>query len=254
MIRAHGIDLSKWNVSFNKPKETPLPVDFAIQRLSYGLMPDERLMELHTQIKEIPIRGAYHYFSSAANWQQQAAHFLSLVDRLGEFDFYALDIEKYYNKKSAGFASGARLWIEEIARQTGKRVMLYTNPDVYVNWLLPYGVWMSDLPLWIAQYWWLPSPEKNPGMAKMKRSEWRIYQYTKNGDGDAYGVGSDYVDLNVYNGTVEEMRDWLGMDETTGPDDPDEGKEYFYMGFDAGVARAEEIIAQAKTDISNLRS
>ncbi|MDH5606186.1 MAG: glycoside hydrolase family 25 protein [Anaerolineae bacterium] len=210
--RAHGVDVSKWNGSFSLPAPPPLPVDFVIQRVSYGGMADEKLEVLHAQIQCIALRGAYHYFSSALSWQSQADIFLRLAGRSGGYHFFALDLERDFNKRSAGFASGARQWIERVGQESGKRVLLYTNPAVYQDWLLPFGGWMEEHPLWVAQYWWLPSPEKSPGMKSMKRADWTFYQYTRRGNGRAYGSGSDHIDLNVFNGTADDLRSWLDVD------------------------------------------
>lgn len=218
--RAHGGDVSKWNDYFLPPANTPLPLDFMIQRIGYGQKPDEKLNELHAQIQPIPIRGGYHYFSSAVSWEMQADTFLERVTRLGGYHFYACDVETAYNKKSAGFASGAHKWINKVNQETGLKVLLYTNPAVYKDWLLPYGDWMRNYPLWIAQYWWLPSPDKDPGMLGMKRSDWDWYQYTYHGDGEAYGVGSKQFDLNTFNGTPAQMRTYLDLDDLPPPTDP----------------------------------
>jgi hypothetical protein len=42
MTRAHGIDISKWNTSFEPPYTLELPIQFVIQRLSYAGREDEK--------------------------------------------------------------------------------------------------------------------------------------------------------------------------------------------------------------------
>ena len=93
MIRATGIDISKWDFPY-----TPKPVDFVIQRLSYGLMQDERLAELTPLVIQAPVKGAYHYYSSGSPWQTQMDFFLGLEG--GKYDFLCLDIEKLFNTDS----------------------------------------------------------------------------------------------------------------------------------------------------------
>ncbi len=220
MSRAHGIDISKWNSTFEPSANPPLPIDFVIQRLSYAGREDERVAEINTGVQQVGIRGAYHYFSSGVTWRQQADLFINLADTYGPFHFLTLDFEKAYNKQSAGFALDAKQWIDYVAQETGKKVLLYTNPSTYREWLMPYTNWMTKYPLWIAQYYYFPSHTKNPNMTGMDRTDWNIYQYTSRGSGSAYGVGSASVDLNVYNDTVEEMKIWLGLEDGGGTSPP----------------------------------
>ena len=221
MARAHGIDVSKWQRYFD-PAVNPDDINFIVVRVSYGMKKDEAYDKMLEAIQPIPIRGTYHYFSSGSPWQMQADHFLDLVRDQG-FHFHALDIESGYNKKSAGFALQAEKWMQYVADATGQRVLLYTNPSIYNTWLKPYGDWMSEWPLWIAQYWNEPHRDKNPGLPRGV-TEWKFYQYSAdappNGKGKEYGVGSTNIDLNVYNGTVAELREWLGLDKEKGPVEP----------------------------------
>lgn len=218
-MRSHGIDISKYQVSFSPPMIPPNPIDFCIQRTGYGLRQDERYEELWDGVKQIPIRGAYHYFSSAVGWEHQANFFMETQAK-HDYHFLALDIEVYYNKKSEGFWWGAKRFIDKVAKDTGKKVLVYTNPNVYKTWLLPYGDWMKDYPLWIAQYWLAYSPEKNPGMYRMKRTDWKFYQYTDKAKGASYGVRSGGIDLNVFNGTAEQLLDWVGISDNTSDKPP----------------------------------
>jgi GH25 family lysozyme M1 (1,4-beta-N-acetylmuramidase) len=139
------------------------------------------------------------------------------MKRRRPFHFLALDFETAYNKKSAGFALDAKEWIDHVAQESGLKVLLYTNPSTYREWLMPYGTWQRSYPLWIAQYYYFPSHTKNPSMYGMDRDDWDIYQYTAKGKGSAYGVGSASVDLNVYKSTYADMRNRFKANETPAP-------------------------------------
>jgi GH25 family lysozyme M1 (1,4-beta-N-acetylmuramidase) len=215
MSRAHGIDISKYQVNFDATVN-PGDINFVIMRISYAMMADERYDGMIKAIQPVPIRGAYHYFSSGSPWRMQADNFLSLAKGMG-FHFYALDIEEAYNKQSADFAGNARKWIQYVADETGQRVLLYTNLNIYNTWLRPFGDWMRQWPLWIAQYWDPPSRDKNPALPQgVPDGEWTIWQYSAdtppNNLGAAYGVSSPNIDLDVYNGTVAQMREWLRLE------------------------------------------
>lgn len=207
-MRAIGIDISKWDISFN-PDKAVEPIDFVIQRTGYGMMTDRAFDTLYPGVLKVPIRGAYHYLSTGSPWQAQADKFISLVGER-KYHFYACDFESAYNAMSVKFSMEANQWMDYVARKTGKLVLLYTNPSLYDEFAWHY---CFGWPLWIAQYWLFPSPNKNPGMPK-RRKDWNIYQYSadNNGKSKAYGCGANSVDIDVYNGTVDEMRAWLKID------------------------------------------
>lgn len=211
MERAHGIDISKWQVSFD-PTVNPDDIHFVVMRAGYGIFPDPIFDKLHDSIQPIEVRGIYHYFRSEWDWKSQADFFLTLVENKG-FHFYALDIETGDNVRSRTFAQGAEQWLKYVAEKSGKPVILYTNPAVYNGWLKPYGNWMTQYPLWLAQYWLQPDRNKKPGLPTGV-TDWKIWQYSADGNfkGKEYGVGSRHIDLDVFNGTVEELHQWVGLD------------------------------------------
>ena len=132
------------------PSVNPDDTNFVVMRTSYGLMTDEKCEDFLEAIQPLPGRGAYHYFSSGSPWEDQAELFLSLTKDKG-FHFFALDIDKAFNKSSMGFIQSAEKWMNFVAKETGKRVLLYTNPSVYIEWLMPFAEaekpWMQDWPL-----------------------------------------------------------------------------------------------------------
>ena len=215
MTRAQGVDVSHWDISF-EPEKASKPIDFAIMKLSEAVYPDPKITEIWEGVKKVPIRGAYHYLRSMWGWKEQADKFLELATPL-DFHFYCLDFEGIGNTLDRTFALLAQSWMAYVAMQTKKRVVLYTNPSHYDADLYPYGDWMQLYPLWIAQYWKTPSPDRNPALPKKrKKGDWHIWQWASEinypGHGHEYGCGGNSVDLNIYNGMVDEMRLWLRLD------------------------------------------
>lgn len=225
-MRAQLIDLSKWNQGFDPgavASEEGVVLDGAILRAGYGLMPDPLFAALVQAARPLPVRAAYHYFSSGSPWEAQAQFFLRQVAGK-QLHFFVLDFESAYNSKSSGFALGAQKWLEFVADRTGRRVVLYTNPSIYHEWLSPYGDWMADWPLWIAQY---PYPSWNEYLDRIRtqttiqpwlpkgRKVWKLWQYSADGNakGAEFGVKSRHVDLNVFNGTLAELKIWAAVDQ-----------------------------------------
>lgn len=223
-MRAQLIDLSKWNAAWD-PTGAEKKIDGVIMRASYGLVPD-RLFETFYPISlSIPVRGVYHYFSSGSSWQDQAGFFLNQIEGK-DIHFMVLDFERSYNHMSAEFTLDAGNWMADVGRRSQKRVLLYTNASTYDEWLTPYCDWMERWQLWIAQYpyrhWnrYLESIQTEstikPGLPK-GRHDWSIWQYSADGNqrGGLFGVKSRDVDINVYNGTPEELQNWAGIDSVT---------------------------------------
>jgi GH25 family lysozyme M1 (1,4-beta-N-acetylmuramidase) len=223
-MRAHGVDLSHWDVSFDPAKATGV-IDFAIQKVSEGVIVDPMVNAIWSGVQKVPIRGAYHYLRSGINWQTQANVFLAAVS-LHDFHLYALDFEGTGNQMGAGFADITHQWIDYVIAKTGKRVLLYTNPAHYDADLWPYGDWMKDYPLWLAQYWTANvGPARNPSLPKKRKAgDWAIYQYASEvnfaGHAKEYGTPVNSIDLNVFNGTAAEMRAWAGVGAAPVPVSP----------------------------------
>jgi GH25 family lysozyme M1 (1,4-beta-N-acetylmuramidase) len=229
MTRAFGIDVSKWDASI-----PPSPdVDFIIQRASYGgwwaSHRDEKFIQFLPSVMSVPIRGAYHYFSSKRSWKEQADKFLSVVSGL-DYHFYVCDVETLYNDMNKTFIASAMEWCKYVHEKTGKKVVLYSNYYVYRDYIHAYdGVRASQYDFWFA---WYPDtipvntrdnfqPPLPPG-----RKSWSLWQFSpgeSNDFGTPLGIGRRGVDVNVFNGTVADMRLWLGMDDA--PEVPPEVEE-----------------------------
>ena len=208
LLRAHGIDISKFQKYFHKPGLTPYPIDFVIQRIRYKIWEDSLLNELYESMLEVSIRGGYIYFGSDFDWKRQADLMLESMEGK-EYHFLGLDFERYWNVKSEKFAYDARSITYYLQEQSGLPVYFYTNPYTFNNWLKPYGWTPEEFPMWWAQWYYVASPFKDPTVP----GSWKFWQYWADGNkqGKKYGVGSTDVDLDVYNGTVEELKTELNL-------------------------------------------
>lgn len=224
---AQGIDLSKWNVSYDASVK---PVDFVIQRVSYGITADQKLEELWVDTQPVPIRGCYHYYMSRFDWQRQADFYLEMAD--DRYAFYAWDYEtigNFLTKETAADAIRAMQYIQE---QTGKPCFLYTNPATYTASFTNNKLDPSGFPLWVSQWfersWYYSDNVTGPNLPVGVNSFdiWQYggdYRHPEKGwsvpgykQGAEYGVENDSIDLNAYNGTPQQMAERLGLDA----DDP----------------------------------
>lgn len=159
-------------------------------------------------------------------WQEQADFFLSKVAGK-DISFFALDVERgpdpethigyEHNIFTADDVRNIKTWINYVKDKTGKPVLLYTNADVYISELLTHGGQiLADLDLWLAGYPHAPNRDEQDPLQffKLPANNWRFWQYSadKNGEGAVYGVKSPDIDLNVFNGTRDELFAWLGLE------------------------------------------
>lgn len=222
--RAHGIDISKYDLTFDPAKATE-QLDFVVQRASYRTTKDEAFDTLNVGVQKMPIRLAYHYLNSDTDWKRQYDTFMNVVAGKN-FHAYVCDFEDSFNSMSPTFAKMAWDFCKQVVIDTGKRCMLYTGFYDYRDYLVPsqtqYGINWNLVDLWIAQYWNVPNPDANPNLPVGRTSGWSMWQYTAKGNGALYGTGrSTACDLDVFNGTVTDMKNWLGIAEPTPePDAP----------------------------------
>jgi lysozyme len=213
--RAVGIDISKYQGVY-KPQAHH---DFVILRATVGAGADPLYEENLFNIGDNAI-GAYHYFLSNIDWREQADNLMTTAH---DADFFALDFEKIYNEPSAYFAEDARHFVEFVRDDTGKQVLFYSNPSTIQEWMFQYNVcWVRDYAnLWVAQWpyhgWndilatipddWTWQPRLPAGCEK-----WRFWQYSGDGNrrGSFEGVESYDCDLDVFNGTVDDLHAWIG--------------------------------------------
>lgn len=256
-----GIDVSKYNLGWN-PEMSKAPIGFVIQRASWSLYKDEYFDQIYQHVKKIPIRGAYHYYSSGAPWKAQADLFLSITK--DKFDFLVVDYEKAYNNLSIRTIAEVAEMVKYIKEQTGKRCMLYFSPDVWNTSIKPYKYdsWVNSGDVWIAQYPWtmimdgtaqFKSPMLPTGLKK-----WDFWQY---GGGDVnftagrkagamYGGGLQGMDLNYFNGELAQLQEWVKGQSVT-PLPPANNKYMVSvqtLNIRSGPSTSNTIIGQYHTD------
>jgi GH25 family lysozyme M1 (1,4-beta-N-acetylmuramidase) len=229
MMRALGLDFSEHNGLYTIKPNPPKPVTFVIQRLSYvgygslQLTKDAAINTNSVSVLASPLKGAYHYVASYMDWKKQADYFITLMNN--KFDFWAWDIEKTNNTNVSVFRDGIIPALEYLYNTTKNPGLLYINPDIWATWLVPIQNKLIEffarkdisVGLWIAHYWNTPNPEGNlnyftiGGCSNMPKN-WTMWQYAADASapyGHEYGVASETIDLNVFNGDVTALTTWV---------------------------------------------
>ena len=207
MPRSEGNDISKWQVFFDPTLTTELQ-EFIIQRASWAGYPDELFEEMFVGVSQFPLRGAYHYYSSGIPWLQQAELFKSQVLGRG-FRCLVVDYETKYNNLTERTALELLAFLRWLRDEfPGVQIMVYTSVFIYRDYIEPWAPEVAEFPWWVARFPNTVDPQVDaPDLQEegLERTDWTFWQYSSKGDGKKYGVGSEFIDLNVFNGTTDEL-------------------------------------------------
>lgn len=189
---------------------------FTIIRAGQNLWEDNEFDISWKAAKGILPRGSYFFYDSRVDPKQQARKYIScFADKndLGELPLWC-DFEDTYN----GAFGGWKNWytfIEELKTLApGKQIGIYTG---YYYWrentigkAIPAESlnYFKQYPLWVAAYNLTGPDVPEPW------TSWTLWQFTDNGNGALYGVESGNVDLNRFEGTLEEFRALFGLTDS----------------------------------------
>lgn len=144
--------------------------------------------------------GAYHFMSFRTPGMEQAVNFTSTVPKDKQALPPVVDIELYEEfinspPSQEHFEATLDPILEAMEKEYGKTPILYTTAYVYERYL--QGTY--DNPIWIADHSLPPAlPDGTP---------WMFCQYTYEGQLDGYNGEEPYIDLDVFNGSPEELND-----------------------------------------------
>ena len=189
----HGIDVSHYQGDIDWRKVKEQAIDFAFIKASEGEnMQDDKFDANWEGTAEQSIaRGAYHFFIPSLDPKKQAQNFISKV-KLAPGDFPpVLDVESTNGLPSEQIASKALEWCKTVEAHYGIRPILYCNFNFYNTHLKGH---FDEDALWLARY-----NSRSPGIDR----DWKFWQYTD--EGGLEGIDG-YVDLNVFSGSLPEMR------------------------------------------------
>ena len=219
---ANGVDVSSNQGDFDLDKATAL-AKFMIFRTSVGYYKDSRIAQYWGQSQGKTIRGTYHCLYptstvSEATQKDRISEALKLYK--GDLPF-ALDCEVAGVGLDLVLALGGR-----ILNDSGKYPIIYTSP----GWWGPmWGkatagqraaakTFLAHCPLWVAHYTTLLDPMNVPPWD----DTWDFWQYKIGGPEVALEYGlktwqARAIDLNIYNGTLTQLKTRFGVDTPTPP-------------------------------------
>ncbi|WP_328800270.1 GH25 family lysozyme [Paenibacillus sp. LX16] len=211
---AQGIDVSHHQGDINFKKVAANGISFVFIKATQGKsFRSKTFLKFVKDAKAAGLMiGAYHYVDDSATTpdlaRQEAANFAKAIKDAGGVSTFNLPpVMDYESNKSnlskTTVTAVAKAFLEEVECLTGVRPIVYTYPSFIGNFS-----GLSSYPLWIARY---SATQVPPDASGWKR--WDFWQYSDgsaggtlpNGKMRVNGIGGP-VDLNEYNGTVDELR------------------------------------------------
>lgn len=266
--RAFGVDISRWQDNYKDDGiDEGLPLDFVIQKFGQGYssytLPNhtqyKRWLSQYNSIEHFEIKGGYFWYETEIDPIKQGIIFRE-VDKKKLYDFLVVDFEAYQNVVSPATIQGVKRLVDWFKENSDTPIVIYTNGWVLALMYRYLGNWMDKQDLWFAggslynERLTAPLPDHiMPPLPVLADGQWKLWQYSadKNYAADEldfgeYELGS--IDYNVYNGTLNDMRRWLGKPL---PDDDLPGEGNCEQSYIEGHNQAmKQLIAWAQDKIT----
>ncbi len=215
MNHAYGCDVSHWQgeVDFFQMREAGAA--FVFLKASQAEWTDKRFVRNYQCAKDAGLLvGMYHYLDWSVPAMRQARYFGRLVLDYPPDIEPVLDYEERRNvPPQLNAIANARLFVDTVGDLTNAVCILYTSPGYWREFGRNSVTWEKHL-LWIAHY-----NVSEPAIPAPWR-DWLFWQYTDRGEGRKYGVSSAQIDLNRFNGTVDDLMARYNQGNTGQPTEP----------------------------------
>jgi len=175
------------------------------------------------------LRGGYHFLRWDLSGLLQARIFCDILGTdPGELppvaDFEAPNQGSLYPSNSL-----LEQFLVEVESITDKKPMLYTSPGYWNihgrnKYTKMFDAKWAYYHLWVAHYMltYTPGVSKPDELEpwKSNKKPWKFWQYTNQGEGLAYGAESKAIDLNWFNGTLDDLKKFASVSGGTTPPPP----------------------------------
>jgi lysozyme len=199
--QVHGIDISHyqgevdWNM-LEQTRQGQFPVKFIFMKATEGGDFSDRKFVANFDSARAHgfIRGAYHFYNPKTDANRQADFFIRSV-KLEPGDLPpVLDIEKK-GKSVKKLQDDLKIWLRKVESHYGVKPIIYASYKFKTKYL--NDPVFDSYPYWIAHYY---------VDSVRYQGDWKFWQHTD--VGTLPGIDEE-VDLNVFNGSLSEMKGLL---------------------------------------------
>lgn len=146
--------------------------------------------------------GAYHFFSFDSSGETQADNFIGAVEKLDGMLPPVIDVEYYGGREYDGAAAGdivaeLRIMADRLTEHYGVKPVIYATEDSYADYIAGN---FADCDIWMRNVVTRPRVSDD--------RQWTFWQYTNRGRLHGFSGSEKYIDINVFNGTEEEFKNY----------------------------------------------
>lgn len=199
----HGVDVSHYQGTIDWQTLSQQGLDFAVIKATEGSTHiDDRFDENWQAAEQTHLYlGAYHFFSFDSEGDRQAASYIETVGSLDGKLAPVVDIEYYGTKKSnpperAEVIKKLKDLLDTLEQHYQIKPIIYTTFTVYNDYIKGE---FEGYPLWVRSIYCPP--------AVLFGNKWSFWQYMDTAMLDGYVGDQKYIDVNVFNGTREDLEE-----------------------------------------------
>ncbi len=197
-----GVDVSSYQGAIDWDELSSEDIDFAIIKATEGSgSQDERFAHNWSDAHGTGLLvGAYHFMSFETEGATQAQNIIETVPRTMGMLPVTVDLEFYGDffdnpPTLTRVRSILDPLLQELENHYGQAPIIYATPDAYDRYLQDG---YPDNPIWIRSV--AIPPQLSDGRA------WTIWQYSNRDRLRGYDGKEYYIDMNVFAGTIDELR------------------------------------------------
>ena len=196
-----GVDVSVYQGEINWEILASQKIEFVFIKATEGSSyADEKFVYNWKEADKTSLRlGAYHFFSFDSSGKNQAENFISTVPKRKGMLPPAVDIEFYADKEKKPpdveiTRRELQVLLDELEKEYGAKPILYATEKAYNLYLagqfLEYPIWIRNI---------FSKAQLEDGR------KWTFWQYSDHGRLLGYDGEERFIDLNVFNGTSNEL-------------------------------------------------
>jgi lysozyme len=201
-----GIDISKWNGDWNAEKAKSAGATFVFMKASQAAYIDPKFLANWKIAKDAKLlMGAYHYMDYTRPVREAAIFYATILENYPGDLPPVVDFEQSRNDNNT---SAARAYLREFLetlKSRGHKPIIYTSNGFWSKYGDKNSYW-TEFPLWLAYY-----TTASKALVPLPWTKWTFWQYSSTGKGSTYGTQSYNVDLNRFNGKLEDLEKLAGI-------------------------------------------
>lgn len=197
-----GVDVSHYQGKINWNTMEKQGIGFAIIKATEGSGSQDKQFAVNWKQAEKTdlMIGAYHFFSFDSAAETQAENYIQTVGSLKGKLPPVVDFEYYGGKQSnppkeEETREKLQRLLAILEEEYGEKPIVYATMKTYKRYLKGY---FDIYPLWIRNVYYSPEIDM--------RGKWTFWQYSDEGIMEGYKGKEKYIDLNVFHGSREELK------------------------------------------------